>query len=158
MRQDDFHPRQAPPRPDIVEIAGRRLHVNHDIVGSRLGYRRVAILQNLATAVLLENNRLHAKSLPWPHSPKREWDELNERKLYVAATFNNSLLFSPAARHPPMVDVGGRISYITGNGLPRSVAVPAPAAASRQSVLVTAGGRPAHTCRRRFVPLAASVL
>ena len=64
MRQDDFHPGQAAPRPDIVEVAGRRLDVNHDVVGARLGYRRVAILQDLAAAVLLENNRLHAKSLP----------------------------------------------------------------------------------------------
>src|SRR5207245_531615 len=57
--QDDLHAGEPAPRPDIVEIARRGFHLDDDVVGARLGYRRIAIFEYVAASILLENYRFH---------------------------------------------------------------------------------------------------
>jgi hypothetical protein len=61
VRQDYFHARQAASRPDIIKIACRRFHLNYHVIRTGLRDGDLGVVENLAVAVTLENNRLHSQ-------------------------------------------------------------------------------------------------
>ena len=89
-------PGQAAPRPDIIEVAGRRLDLDHDIVGTGLGLRDVLILQDFIAAVALEHYRFHRYfffSGAGYGQPERL--KLNSKKLSGGRSFDNYLYAKP---------------------------------------------------------------
>ena len=94
VRQDNLHPGQAAARPDIVEIAGRRLDLDHDVVGARLGFGVSRYCRTSQPPCCSKTIAFMQKAFPVPHSPERRMGRAKRKEnVYVAATFNNSLRF-----------------------------------------------------------------
>jgi len=55
----NFHSGQSAARPDVVEIARRSLDFEDNLVGTRLGFGYILVLQDLEASVALKNNGLH---------------------------------------------------------------------------------------------------
>jgi hypothetical protein len=59
VRQDDRHSRQTAPRPDIIEVAARSLHLDENVIGTGPRNGRILVLEYLTTSISLKNDGFH---------------------------------------------------------------------------------------------------